>query len=82
MLKSVLEYRGKTLCVRAVGSADMKEIELLKQKIYRITRDYGIRDLYLDFSDAYNVDISMFEEFYPNYFLSYSGGTPQKREYF
>lgn len=82
MLITEIEYRGKTLCVKARGSADIKEVGVLKQKIYRIMRDYGIRDLYLDFSDAYNVDISMFEEFYPNYFLSYSNARASESRYF
>ena len=82
MLITEIEYRGKTLCVKAKGSADMKEVGTLKQTIYRILQDYGIRDLYLDFSDAYNVDISMFEEFYPNYFLSYSSSGLSKSKYF
>lgn len=81
MLLTEIEYQGKTLFVKAQGSANMKEVGALKQKIYRIMRDYGIRDLYLDFSDAYNVDVSMFEEIYPNYF-SGCGDTHLQNKYF
>lgn len=75
MLKTEIEYRKEMLYVRVIGAGSNSEIRQLKQKIERISREYGVRDLYLDLSEAYNIDIAMFDDFYQQYFINYSGFT-------
>ena len=75
MLKTEIEYRKEMLYIRIIGAGSNGEINQLKHKIERISMEYGVRDIYLDLSEAYNIDISMFDDFYQQYFINYSGLT-------
>lgn len=75
MLKTEIEYHKEMLYVRIIGAGSNGEIRQLKHKLERISREYGVRDIYLDLSEAYNIDIAMFDDFYQQYFINYSGVT-------